>query len=92
MPVVSTPTGDIGRLVRHHDTGLLVPPFDPGAIANAVEWLLAHPDRASDCAERAHASTVRYTWPAVRDAWAAMYRTPSHDAIVDSWLTNKHSH
>ena len=50
LPVVSTPTGDIGALVRHHDTGLLVPPFDPGAIASAVEWLLAHPDRAGDFA------------------------------------------
>ena len=92
LPVVSTPTGDIGALVRHHDTGLLVPPFDPGAIASAVEWLLAHPDRAGDFAQRAHASTARYTWPAVREAWAAMYRTPSHDAIVDSWLSNRHSH
>jgi glycosyltransferase involved in cell wall biosynthesis len=92
MPVVSTPTGDIAALVRHHDTGLLVPPFDPGAIAHAIAWLLANPDRAAGFAERAHASTSKYTWPAVRDAWAAMYRAPSHDTVIDSWLTNRHSH
>jgi glycosyltransferase involved in cell wall biosynthesis len=91
LPVVSTPTGDIGALVRHHDTGLLVPPFEPGAIARAIQWLLANPDRAAGFAERAHASIARYTWPAVRDAWAAMYRTPSHATVVDSWLTNRHS-
>jgi glycosyltransferase involved in cell wall biosynthesis len=77
IPVISTPTGDIGTLVRDHETGLLVPPFDPDAMVTAVEWLLAHPDRATRYADCARASTRRFTWPAVREAWAALYRSDS---------------
>jgi glycosyltransferase involved in cell wall biosynthesis len=82
LPVVSTPTGDIGALVRHRETGLLVPPFDPDAIAQAVLWLLANPDAALACAERAHHSTAHYTWPAVRDAWAAIYGSTGRQAAI----------
>ena len=82
LPVVSTPTGDIGALVRNQETGLLVPPFDPDALAQAVLWLLAHRDSALACAERAHRSTANHTWPAVRDAWAAIYGSNGRQAAI----------
>jgi colanic acid/amylovoran biosynthesis glycosyltransferase len=43
-PVVSTRVGGIAELVRHGETGLLVPERDPEALADALERLLA--DRA----------------------------------------------
>jgi phenylacetate-CoA ligase len=92
LPVVTTPTGDIGSLVRHHDTGLLVPPFDPEALARAVRWVLAHPDAARDFAERAYRTTAAFTWPAVRDQWAAVYHAPRHEAAAEPWITRSHSH
>jgi colanic acid/amylovoran biosynthesis glycosyltransferase len=39
-PVVSTRVGGIGELVRHEETGLLVPERDPEALADALERLL----------------------------------------------------
>jgi glycosyltransferase involved in cell wall biosynthesis len=91
IPVISTPTGDIGALVRDHETGLLVPPFDPDAMATAVDWLLAHPECATVYAECARASTTRFTWPAVRDAWAALYRSDSNP-FTPSCVSPQHLH
>jgi len=85
LPVITTPTGDIPQLVRHRRTGIIVPPFDPDAMAGAVEWMLQHPDDAVAFSHRAHASTDRYTWAAVRDAWANVYRAPGGVAIGESW-------
>jgi len=73
LPVVSTGAGDIAAMIRDGETGLLVPPGDPAAMAKAVAGLLEHPDRAVLMARRARQEVEKYTWPQVRDAWAAVY-------------------
>lgn len=45
-PVVATTVGDIPSVVRDGETGLLVPPGDPAALAGALASLLADPRRA----------------------------------------------
>jgi glycosyltransferase involved in cell wall biosynthesis len=45
-PTVGTRAGGIPESVRHEETGLLVPPADPNALAAAIERLLANPDEA----------------------------------------------
>jgi glycosyltransferase involved in cell wall biosynthesis len=45
-PTVGTRAGGIPESVRHEETGLLVPPADPVALAAAIERLLANPDEA----------------------------------------------
>jgi L-malate glycosyltransferase len=71
--VVTTGPGDIAAMVRDGDTGLLVPPGDPAAMAKAVTGLLDDPDRARLMARRAKGEIDRYTWTAVRNEWAAVY-------------------
>jgi glycosyltransferase involved in cell wall biosynthesis len=73
LPVVSTPAGDIESMVEHGVTGFIVPPVNAPAIAQAVCALLADPAMASGMARVARARMDRFTWPAVRDAWAAVY-------------------
>jgi glycosyltransferase involved in cell wall biosynthesis len=73
LPVVSTPTGDIAAMVRHDETGLIVPPLDAQALAAAVLQLLRAPDQAARMARQARAEIAGYTWPAVRGQWAAAY-------------------
>ncbi len=46
-PVVATAVGGIPEIVLQGETGLLVPPGDPGALAGAVRQLLEQPDRAA---------------------------------------------
>ncbi|MFH1732966.1 MAG: glycosyltransferase family 4 protein [Planctomycetota bacterium] len=45
VPVVSTTAGAIPEVVEHGETGLLVPPGDPDAMAAAIIELLASPER-----------------------------------------------
>jgi glycosyltransferase involved in cell wall biosynthesis len=73
LPVVTTPAGGIPDMVRHDDTGLIVPAADPVATAEAIAALLADPDRSSRLAVRARQEVDAYTWPRVRKAWAAAY-------------------
>ncbi len=46
LPVIATAVGGNPELVADGQTGLLVPPRDPGALANAMSLLLAEPERA----------------------------------------------
>jgi glycosyltransferase involved in cell wall biosynthesis len=45
-PVIATPVGGSPELVADGETGLLVPPRDPAALAAAIRDLLDDPDRA----------------------------------------------
>ena len=73
LPVVSTGTGDIAALVRDGETGLIVPPDDPAAIVKAVTSLLDDPERAHLIARLARHEVETFTWPRVREQWAAVY-------------------
>ena len=46
LPVVATDVGGTAEVVVHGETGLLVPPGDPIALADALGALLANPARA----------------------------------------------
>ena len=44
VAVLSTEVGGVADLVTHGETGWLVPPGDPSAMAGAIRRLLAEPD------------------------------------------------
>jgi glycosyltransferase involved in cell wall biosynthesis len=46
LPIVSTNVGGISELVNHNETGLLVPPQSPEALAGAILELMHDPQRA----------------------------------------------
>jgi L-malate glycosyltransferase len=54
VPVVASTAGGLPEIVRHEETGLLVPPHDPPALAAALGRLLEEPALASRLAEAAH--------------------------------------
>ena len=51
-PVIATEVGGVPELVIHCETGLLVPPGKPGALADAIQWLLSRPEEAKTLAAR----------------------------------------
>jgi glycosyltransferase involved in cell wall biosynthesis len=53
LPVVATDVGGLPELVEEGDTGLLVPPRDPTALAAALNRLLADPGLRGRMGERA---------------------------------------
>ena len=54
-PVVATRGGGIAEIVTDGETGVLVPPNDPAALATALEALRADPGLAASIAERGSA-------------------------------------
>lgn len=42
-PVIATRVGGIPEAVEHGKTGLLIPPDDPEALAQAIRWMVEHP-------------------------------------------------
>jgi len=73
LPVVSTGTGDIPAMVRHGETGLIVPAADPPSMARAVATLWERPEEARAMARQARREAARYTWPQVREKWLKVY-------------------
>ncbi|MCK5242446.1 glycosyltransferase family 4 protein [bacterium] len=43
VPVIATNCGGAPEIVTPHETGLLVPPQDPEALAEAIHYLMCHP-------------------------------------------------
>lgn len=75
LPVVATDVGSVAEAVLPGETGWIVPPEDPAALAAAIDELLADPDRARRMGERARELGVeRFRIDATVDAYLAMYR------------------
>lgn len=74
-PVVATDVGGVRDVVRHGETGLLVPPADPEELADAILRLAGDPRLAADLAARARAR-VRELFPVRRmvDDYARLYK------------------
>lgn len=58
-PVVAFRTRDVEEAIRADETGLLVPPADVSALAEAIAGLLAHPENAAQMAARARTFAER---------------------------------
>ena len=58
VPVIGTDAGGVRELIAPGETGLLVPPRDPGALAAAIASLAADPGRCRRLAEAGRARIV----------------------------------
>jgi glycosyltransferase involved in cell wall biosynthesis len=74
LPVVTTDAGGIPYILTHEETGLMVRCGDHQALAASAIRLLEDPELASRLARNACESARRFTWPAVRSEWLALYR------------------
>ncbi len=75
LPVVATRVGEIPRIVESGVSGLLVPPRDPDALAEALRSLLQDPDlRAAMGVAGRRRVEAGYTLRHVKDAIGELYR------------------
>ena len=73
-PMVLSDVGGFRELVEEHGAGRLVPPGDPGALAEAISALLADPAERERLAERARAAAAGpYSWDSVAGRTMAVY-------------------
>ena len=75
LPVATTRAGGIPYVVEHERNGLLVDCGDHAALASAALRLLDEPALARKLIAEGLSDVDRlYTWEAVGDGWAALYR------------------
>ncbi len=72
--VVATDVGSVREEVLDGETGFVVPPEDPAAVAAAVESLLADPDRREAMAQKGQARAAEmFTVEATVDRYVELY-------------------
>ena len=75
VPVVASDIGGITDIVEHDQSGLLVPPGDPAALAQTLERLARDPAlRARLGAAGAQRVRSAFGWPEIMAKWDAVYR------------------
>ncbi|HEX5903021.1 MAG TPA: glycosyltransferase family 4 protein [Actinomycetota bacterium] len=73
VPVVCTDIHGYREVVRDGVEGLLVPPNDPAALADALARVLGDAELASSLAEAGRARAAAYSWDAVLPRLEAVY-------------------
>jgi glycosyltransferase involved in cell wall biosynthesis len=58
VPTIVSAVGELPYSVRDGETGLVVPPEDPEALAQALVWLLSHPERLASMGASARARVL----------------------------------
>jgi glycosyltransferase involved in cell wall biosynthesis len=74
IPVASTTAGGLPEMLRD-GAGVLAPPGDPAALADAVARLLGEPGMAAAVARRATAAVERFTARRMAEAVRSVYRS-----------------
>ena len=73
-PVIATPLGGITDIVENERTGLLVPPDDGAALAQAIARLAHNPALAGKLGDAGRDYAVEnFSWPGVLSHWRALY-------------------
>lgn len=81
VPVIASAAGGITDIVKHEETGLLVPPGDAEALALAIRRLQEDPALASRLTERGQRHVEReFSWPAIVDRLVGIYYRVTRDA------------
>lgn len=73
VPVVATNVGGLADLLTHEQTGLLVPPNDDQAMANAISQLLDGPDLAESLSANARQLALACSWENVLPQWECLF-------------------
>jgi glycosyltransferase involved in cell wall biosynthesis len=81
LPAIAVDAYGPGEVVEHGETGWLVPPDDPVALANALVHAVNCPAERRRRGERATVvAREKYSWPALAEEVAAVYAAARRDA------------
>jgi glycosyltransferase involved in cell wall biosynthesis len=82
-PVIGSSVGGITYTIADGETGFLVPPRDPEALAACLRQLLAQPELRARMGRAARARVERdFTWPTVATRTAALYQTLTEPSAI----------
>jgi len=75
LPIVGPEFGEVGQVVREEKCGILVDTTDPQQIADAIIYLLKHPEEASAMGEWGRrAIEEKYNWEIEKEKLLKVYR------------------
>lgn len=74
LPVVATDVGGCRELVEDEVTGLLVPPRNPKALANALTRIIDDSDFRSEAGQRARERAADFSWESTARSHINLYR------------------
>jgi len=69
MPIVSTNVGGLPFLIDDGINGILIPPDDADAFANAIIDMVSHPEKTARLSHNAREKAETFTWSALKDKW-----------------------
>jgi glycosyltransferase involved in cell wall biosynthesis len=72
-PVIASDLPGLADLISPHQTGLLVPPEDPAALATAIQHLLQNPAAATQMGHAGQLAAQPYAWPQIARRHADLY-------------------
>jgi len=73
-PAICTDVASMPEIVENEITGFVVPPNNPAALREKLEWLCDHPEAALRMGEAArHRILEHFTWPAVVERCLKIY-------------------
>jgi len=85
LPVIGSGLGGIPEMVIDGKTGLLVPPDDPGALAEAMEQIIADPKRLESMGRAGRKRVVEeFSFPSFMDSFIKLYREAAADPAGNS--------
>lgn len=85
-PVVAAATGGLREVVRNHETGILVTPGDPGALAWGILHTLEHPEWAAARAANAYrAVRDEFAWSRVAARTLTIYEQVARERRQVVW-------
>lgn len=74
LPVVATRVGGIPEAVEDGVTGILVPPEDPQALAEAIRWMVEHPAERAEMGRRGRERARLFDVRTIAGQLEAIYR------------------
>jgi len=70
LPVIATDVGGTKELIISHQTGLLIPPRNPAALRQAIEYLVENPDQAQRLAGNLNRLVrTNFGWQGLIEKW-----------------------
>jgi len=71
LPVITTPNAGASDLIVEGRNGFIVPPGNPEALAQRIEWCILHPREVFEMREEALNTARRWNWAAFRSSFSA---------------------
>lgn len=77
LPVVSTDVGGMPFFIKNNENGILVPPNQPEAFAEAIITLVEDPDHYTIINKSARETVTQMDWETVKNSWDSLLKSIS---------------